>query len=148
MDETRILKPTSLEEIAEYSRGQIVELPPFAEGMPFVARLRRPSMMALAKAGKIPNMLLDRANKIFFPSNGTTPKLDKDSLAQTFEVIEVICDAAFVEPSYSKLKKLGIELTDDQYMFIFNYTQRGVSALGSFRTKQGNTTDIEVGEPV
>ena len=148
MDEKKVLKPTSLEEIAEYSRGQIVELPPFAEGMPFVARLRRPSMMALAKSGKIPNMLLDRANKLFFPNSGTQPKMNKDSLQETLDVIEVICDAAFVEPKYSELKKLGIELTDDQYTFIFNYSQNGVAALSSFRAEQGHSENIEVGKSV
>ena len=39
----------------------------------------------------------------------------------------------FVEPSWSELKNAGIELTDEQYMFIFNYTQEGVKALEPFR---------------
>lgn len=49
---------TSLQNLKTYTKGQIVELPPFAEGMPFVARLKRPSMLALVKSGKIPNELL------------------------------------------------------------------------------------------
>lgn len=134
MSENNVLKISTLEDIAEYSKGKIVELPPFGEGMPFVARLRRPSMMVLAKSGKIPNSLLNQANKLFFGSDGKT-KVDQDALSQTLEVMDVICEASFVEPSFAELKSAGVELTDEQYMFVFNYAQKGVNALSSFRNE-------------
>lgn len=129
---------TTLEDLANYKEGTVVELPPFGPDQPFVARLRRPSMMALAKAGKIPNALLDSANKLFF-GNNSIKKYDQDSLKQIFEIIDILCEAAFVEPKYSDLKKIGLELSDDQYMFLFNFTQQGVNALRSFRGEQGDT---------
>ena len=49
------------------------------------------------------------------------------------DVLDVICEEAFVEPSYNEIKNAGVTLTDDQYLFIFDYTQRGVKALESFR---------------
>ena len=65
-EEKKELKVTSIEELIKYSKeGEIVELPPFSEGKPFVARLQRPSMMELAKSGKIPNKLLTSASKLF-----------------------------------------------------------------------------------
>lgn len=135
------LTVTTIEDLANYKDGTLVELPPFGPDQPFVARLRRPSMMALAKAGKIPNTLLDSANKLFFGSNNLSKKYDQDSLKQIFEVIDILCEAAFVEPKYSDLKKIGLELSDDQYMFLFNFTQQGVDALRSFRGEQGNIED-------
>lgn len=124
---------TSLSQLTKYAEGQIVELPSFAEDQPFVARIRRPSMLALAKSGKIPNALLKTANGLFL---GDSKDKQDSYLKDVFEVLDVICDACFVEPSYKELQEAGIELTDDQYMFIFNYTQTGVRALDSFRRKQ------------
>ncbi len=134
------MKITDIKSLKEYSKGAIVELPPFSEGQPFVARLKRPSMLALAKAGKIPNELLNQANKMFLGTGNTSTKKD-DPLAmqKMFELFDVICEASFVEPTYKELKDNGIELTDDQYAFIFNYTQSGVNALTSFRSQQANT---------
>lgn len=142
------LTVTSLEELANYRGGMIVELPPFGPDQPFVARMRRPSMMGLAKSGKIPNQLLDAANRMFFGDKGRAVKYDQDAMAQTFQVIDVLCEAAFVEPTYDELKRIGVELSDDQYMFIFNFTQQGVNALNSFRGKQGDIQDISPVEKV
>lgn len=122
---------TSLESLQEYGRGAIVQLPPFAEGQPFVARLRRPSMMALAKSGKIPNALLSTANSLFI--KGGVDAADDSVMKDVLSVVDVLCAAAFVEPTYEQLQKVGVELTDEQYMFIFNYTQKGIKALQPFR---------------
>ena len=126
------LQVTSLNYLAEYAKGTIVELPPFAEGQPFVARLRRPSMLGLAKSGKIPNDLLVTANKMFASSNSFNVTNEK-MLQQTFDLFDTICEACFVEPTYQQIKESGVELTDDQYIFVFNYSQRGVEALKPFR---------------
>lgn len=129
--ETKSMDITSLESLQEYGRGAIVQLPPFAEGQPFVARLRRPSMMALAKSGKIPNALLTTANSLFL--KGGVDATDDSVMKDVLSVVDVLCAAAFVEPTYEQLQKVGVELTDEQYMFIFNYTQQGIKALQPFR---------------
>lgn len=127
---------TTLFDLTEYAKGQIVELPPFAEGMPFVARLRRPSMLALVKGGKIPNELLRSANELFMGKSGSEENLLEDNtMSKMMEVFEILCEASFVEPTYKEIKASGIELTDDQYTFIFNYSQHGIKALNSFRKK-------------
>ena len=41
-----------------------------------------------------------------------------------------------------------MELTDDQLMFVFNYTQRGVTALGSFRSQLTGDGTAENEQPV
>ena len=142
------LKITSIEELVQYSQGEIVELPSFREGAPFIARLRRPSMMSLVKSGKIPNALVKSASKLF---NGKGVDDNNDqSMGQVFEVFDALCDAAFVEPKYQAIKDAGVELTDEQYMAVFNYTQRGVDALAPFRREQanpvpaGDSTEVQV----
>lgn len=134
--ENQNLQITSIETLLKYQKGQVVELPPFAEGQPFIVRLRRPSMMALAKNGKIPNQLLNPANSLFEKGPQglmQSGKFDEETMTKLFDIIDVLCEASFVEPTFHQLKEAGIELTDDQYMFVFNYTQNGVQALDSFR---------------
>lgn len=138
---------TSLAQLTKYAEGQVVELPSFAEDQPFIARIRRPSILALAKSGKIPNTLLKTANGLFL--GDTKGKQNDDAyLRDVFDVLDVVCEACFVEPTWDELQEAGIELTDDQYMFIFNYTQTGVKALDSFRGQQRDNTLVGNGQTV
>ena len=66
-------------------------------------------------------------------------KKKPEALKEVFQVLDVICEACFVEPTYQDLREAGVELTDEQYMFLFNYTQRGVRALESFRSQSQNS---------
>jgi len=132
---------TSLKELKEYSRGKIVELPPFSENQTFYARIKRPSLLSLVKQGKIPNQLLSTANTLF-AGKATFSASDEKALEQLFDVLDVIADACFVEPTYSEIKETGLELTDNQYMFIFNYSQNGVEKLKSFREESRNTDNV------
>lgn len=126
-------KVTTLSDLQQYSQGQLVQLPNFAEDQPFVARLRRPSMMALAKAGKIPNSLLSTANSLFMGKG--VDSNNEEALKDVLSIVDILCEASFVDPTYSQLKEAGVELTDEQYMAIFNYTQQGIKALQPFREK-------------
>lgn len=135
--ENQNLQITTIEQLKNYRAGQIVELPAFGDGQPFIARLKRPSMMALAKQGKIPNELLNSANSLFEKGPQGVMHMDAfddETMKKLFDIIDVICEASFVEPTYREIKEAGIELTDEQYMFIFNYSQIGVQALDSFRS--------------
>lgn len=127
---------TSISQLNEYAKGQLVELPSFGEGQPFFARLRRPSMLALAKSGKIPNSLLATANRMFDSSLDTK---SESMLKDFYMVMETILEAAFVEPTYQEIKDAGVQLSDDQMIFVFNYTQQGVRALDQFRPNGKNT---------
>lgn len=136
-------KVTSIDELIVMSRGEVVELPPFTAGQHFYARLKRPSLMNLMKQGKIPNGLLTAANSLF---NNTTVKESEvsDTLYKdVLSVIDILAEASFVEPSWDEIKNAGIELTDEQYMSIFNYTQTGIKALEPFHQNTQNTNNSE-----
>lgn len=126
---------TSIDELKQYSSGAVVELPCFAEDQPFVARLKRPSLLGMVKQGKIPNTLLVSANELFVQDGTGFDPDEQDMMSQMFDVLELLAEETFVEPTYSEIKKAGIELTDEQMMFIFNYAQQGVKALEPFRTE-------------
>lgn len=131
------LTVTGIEQLKGYNAGQIVELPAFAEGQPFVARLKRPSFLGMVKSGKLPNRLLQSANSLF--AKGTIDSNNPNAMNDMFEILDTICECCFVEPTYKEIKDAEIELTDDQFMFIFAYSQRGVKALESFREEPKDT---------
>lgn len=129
---------TGLDVLMGYQGGQVVELPPFAEGQPFVARMVRPSMLVMAKQGKIPNELLASAQGLF-SGRGINENDVENALANMYDVCELIAEASLVEPTLADIKRAGLSLTDDQLIFIFSYAQKGVSALDSFRQEREDT---------
>ena len=129
---------TSLADLQVYAQGQVVELPGFFSEEPFVVRLRRPSLLALTKSGKIPNALLSAANELF---TGKQDKSDPVDLSEIMGVLEVICESALLEPTYKDIVDAGLTLTDEQYTAIFNFSQRGIKALEPFRTKSEEHKD-------
>lgn len=124
---------TSIEELKQYAQGEVVVLPPFAPTQPFVARLKRPSLLAMAKNGKIPNELLVKTNELFINDGTAANASDDNMLKEIFSVIDTIAGEVFVQPTYEEIKEAGVELTDEQMLFIFNYTQTGVKNLENFR---------------
>lgn len=124
---------TSLDDLQKYAAGTVVRFPDFAEGQPFVARVRRPSMLVLAKSGKIPNTLLATANELFAKGGAGMDTDDPQMLGNFYDTCRVICEAALIQPTMAEIESVGITLSDDQLMAIFNYTQTGVKALQSFR---------------
>lgn len=124
---------TSLDDLQKYAAGTVVRFPDFAEGQPFVARVRRPSMLVLAKSGKIPNTLLATANELFAKGGAGMDTDDPQMLCNFYDTCRVICEAALIQPTMAEIESAGITLSDDQIMAIFNYTQTGVKALQSFR---------------
>ena len=129
------LQITGIDELKSYANGTVVELPSFSEGQPFVARLKRPSLLGMVKQGKIPNTLLVRANELFVQTGAGFDVEEENMMEQMFDVLDLMAGETFVEPTYKEIKEAGIQLTDEQLMFIFNYAQQGVRALESFRTE-------------
>ena len=121
-------------DLKKYAKGNVVELPPFGEGQRFVARLKRPSLMNMVREGKIPNSLLTKVNELFVDSSRIDTE-ENEMLGDMIKIFDAIAEETFVEPTFEQIKEAGIQLTDDQYMFVFNYSQRGVKALESFRTE-------------
>lgn len=134
-DKTPIPKVTSIEEILAYKDGVIIELPGFVPDKPFFARVKRPSLMALASSGKIPNSLMSQATDIFAKGANAMVGTNSTVIKDVYDVVKIVCSAALVEPSMKQLNDNGIELTDEQLMAIFSYTQEGIKALERFFPK-------------
>lgn len=128
-----VMRVTSFTDLQQYAAGTIVRFPDFAEGQPFIARVRRPSMLILAKQNKIPNSLLAAAGSLFAKGGAGMNTGDVNMLKDVYDICKIICEASLVQPTLKEIEEAGVELSDDQLMAIFNYTQTGVKALESFR---------------
>lgn len=128
-------KVTTVEEILAYKNGAVIELPGFVPDKPFFARVKRPSLMALASSGKIPNSLMSQATDIFAKGASAMVGTNSTVIKDVYDVVKIVCSAALVEPSMQQLNENGIELTDEQLMAIFSYTQEGIKALERFFPK-------------
>ena len=139
---------TSLEQLKNIKLNDIVELPSFDDGTPFVAELKKPNMLMLMANGHIPNTLLNVAMDIFQNGKGqeTIDKAlnDPKDLKVLTELLLVLAKACLVNPSFKQLEDLGIELNENQLSAILTYAQGGVVALENFRKQQ---TNIKSSEP-
>lgn len=124
---------TTVSDLQSYAQGTVVRFPDFGDGQPFVARVRRPSLLVLAKQGKIPNKLLVTAGELFSKGGGGLDSDNENMLGDMYNIMEIVATAALIQPSMEEIRSANIELSDDQMMAIFNYTQTGVRALESFR---------------
>lgn len=120
---------TDLEYIKNISNGQEVELSGWEEGIPFVCKLKRISMLNLVAKGKVPNPLLPAVMNLF---DGKKEKVNKVTAKEMTDIIELFCKETLVEPQY---KEVSDYLTDLQRTEIFNYAQGGVRQLEKFRKK-------------
>ena len=128
-----VMSITSASDLQNYAAGVVVRFPDFSEGQPFVARVRRPSMLVLAKSGKIPNTLLTTAAELFSKGGGGLDTDNTNMLSDMYDIMHIICESALIQPSMQEIEAAGLQLSDDQMMAIFNYSQAGVKALESFR---------------
>ena len=109
----------------EINSGEVVELPAFSNGKPFVARLKSPSLLTLCANGAIPNELLTEAQEIYEGKDMQSGKIKQYS-----EVMIAVAKAVMVEPKYDDVAEF---LNSRQLISIYNYSQAGVSALKPFR---------------
>lgn len=128
-------KVTTFEELTKYSSGIVMELTPFSESQPFVARLKRPDLIDVVTT-EFPNELLDTAYKLFNDEqeqeSKNPDKVFKES-AERKKVLEIIAKATLVEPSFEEIEKAGMKLTFVQLLEIYEYVNRGVENLKFFR---------------
>lgn len=136
IDKGEQLKPTTPQQLNLYSQGIVIELPSFSEGQPFIARMTRPSIMYLAKTGQIPNALLSKAGEMFAEGSKAFKDDNGGMLNEVYDIMYAIAGASLMKPTLAEIESAGVQLTDEQLMFIFNYSQNGIKALEQFRRQR------------
>ena len=95
------------------TEAQEVELPGFGDGKPWKPKLKRLSLLGLARSGKIPNELLSAVTELYQYGTVKTPDL---KLAA--ETMYLIAGEALAEPTLTQLEEAGVPLTDSWRPFI------------------------------
>ena len=132
---------TSLEQLQAIKQTEIIELPAFEDGTPLNVEVKKPNMMQLIAAGKIPNTLLSSAMELFNGRAGEKMQKAADNAGDLKDLVglmNVIAEASLIKPSYKEIKKIGIELSDNQLMGLLMYSQGGIKALENFRNQQAS----------
>ncbi|PRR84741.1 hypothetical protein [Clostridium luticellarii] len=125
------LRITSLDEIKKAASGQLVKLAGWGEE-PWVAKIKRVSLLDLIKEGVIPNSLLAAAQEIFMgKQSGKSVNIGEIS-----KVMEAVAKSMLVEPTWEQLEDRDIKLTDEQVTELFQYAQGGLKGLERFRKDQ------------
>jgi len=139
------LKVSTLEELKEKST-RVVEISGFEPGETLRFRIRRASLLDLVEQGAVPNNLLNivfEILKIRSEKNTFNPLQDLD--AEKFKdfcgLIDAVCKAVMIEPSYDEAREL---LIDAQKIEIYQYAQYGLRVLEKFRS--GSEPDIKTGD--
>lgn len=132
------LKITNVNEIKEYFEGEIVELAPFENGKPFVARVRVPSLVEIYRLGKIPNTLIVEVKKYFDTlekdeNNNVTINFADKRARNLMNLALKMADVVLIEPSMKELRGAKIRLSDMQLLSIYNYVDKKVSEMIPFR---------------
>ena len=96
-------KITNITELKQYAKGSVVELPPFAEDQPFIARVKRPSLLGMVKSGKIPNSLISKTNELFSNAQEAFNPDDDKMMSDMYDVMELIVRETLVEPTYEQI---------------------------------------------
>lgn len=129
-------KVTTFEELTKYSSGVVMELTPFSESQPFVARLKRPDLIDIVTT-EFPNELLGVAYELFNSDEQEQENKNPENVfkasAERKKVLEIIAKATLVEPSFEEIEKAGMKLTFVQLLEIYEYVNRGVENLKFFR---------------
>ena len=132
---------TSLDQLQAIKQTEVIELPAFEDGTPLNVEVKKPNMMQLIAAGKIPNTLLSSAMELFNGRAGEKMQKAADNAGDLKDLVglmNVIAEASLIKPSYKEIKKIGIELTDNQLMGLLMYSQGGIKALENFRNQQAS----------
>ena len=103
---------TSLEQLQSIKQTEIIELPAFEDGTKLNVEVKKPNMMQLIAAGKIPNTLLSSAMELFNGRAGEKMQKAADNAGDLKDLVglmNVIAEASLVNPTYKQIKGLGID---------------------------------------
>nr|WP_236900451.1 esterase [Clostridium estertheticum] len=138
------MEVTNLEQLKKMAEADILELPRFKKDIPFNVKVKRVSLLNLISKGVIPNTLLSAAEELFYGKK-SSKSVD---LKEMTKVMFILAEIALVEPSIKDLDSVGLELTDEQIVAIFNYTQEGIKEIEPFREESENNVDTDNGKAI
>lgn len=131
---------TTIDDLKQYAeQGVMVSITPFSQSVPFICRLKRPSLIKMLASGKIENRLLQSAYKLFLDEEEQEEKRTNEEIVnsaeETYDVLKEVARQALIEPTMEQLEDVGIDLSMQQLLDIYAYVNTGIEELLPFRTE-------------
>lgn len=133
---------TSLEELKKIKLTEEKQLPPFIDGTPFVAELKKISLVDVICNSHVPNPIIKTVMKVLGDNKSQNSELQdqaidqimNDSPAETMKFMFTVVEKSLVSPTYDEIKQCGVSLTDAQIFAIFSYAMSSTEteALSKF----------------
>jgi len=141
-NEQEPLQVTDMKTIEEKVHGKVITIPGWDEESINI-RVRRPSLMGLVRAGKIPNELLSTA-QMAVEGTEETFEPGTEEFEQMCDLLYLVAEQAVVEPDPEKIVP---HLTDTQLIFVHHYVMQGVRGLANFRRQLGSDGEAGIDLP-
>lgn len=147
----RNLKVTTLDKLKTVNSTQIVELGEFDNGVMLTVEMKKLNVLKLIKNKMLPNNLLSLGTSLVDNPAAIQQEIaagNTDGVLQALEMADVILENTFVEPKYTELRELGIELTTEQLNNALIVAMSGAKALEKFRANFQHNEDNSGSEEV
>lgn len=147
----RNLKVTTLDKLKTVNSTQIVELGEFDNGVMLTVEMKKLNVLKLIKNKMLPNNLLSLGTSLVDNPAAIQEEIvagNTDGVLQALEMADVILENTFVEPKYTELRELGIELTTEQLNNALIVAMSGAKALEKFRENFQRNEDNSGSEEV
>lgn len=126
---------TTLNDLANVKNTFEVDLPPFGDGTPFTAELRKPSLINMFCSERISNPLISDALKLIGESSSKENLSSEEAFkaqVESMKFMKTVSEYCLVNPPIEEVNKLAGGLTDEQIIAIFNFAQFDVNSLSKF----------------
>lgn len=133
---TETLQVTNLEDLKKVRQGELVELPAFLDGTPFVVKLRRPSILRMAQLGQIPDEMQPVIDELLMGQS------EKSSMEQRAAVYVLYASLAMEEPKFEDVEDV---IDSFQLATIWHWGVFGPAMMEPFRQLRDVMGEISAG---
>ena len=124
---------TSIEYLKKVKSYVEKELPPFADGTPFTAALKRPSIIDMVCQGRIANPLMPTINTLIGENSSQSSQHNgEENMVEALKFMETIAESCLVQPKLSEVKEYAGGLTDEQMFAIYSFAMETTNNLTKF----------------
>lgn len=123
---------TTIEELKKASICFEAVLPPFPNGIPFTAKLKKPSIFDMTSEGKIANPLLLSALGVVGENTQQKTELSPEESTKMLQFVRNVAESCLVEPTLQQINEYAGGLSDNQIFAIYQTVIADIQAYEKF----------------
>lgn len=126
---------TSIEDLKKVKPYVEVELPPFSDGTPLTAALKKPSIIDMMCQGRVANPLMLAVNEVMGETTSEKPQFNEkqaEAMVESKKFMEAVAENCLVQPKLKDINEYAGGLTDEQLLAIYNFATEDTTDLAKF----------------